>query len=144
MPIVYRLSTELKREPELVQLAQALTLDAARPLLGLKGDHGLYGSDEWWENIRAGLIRSETRNGVIQRLYRAGMDSGPKPNSFEMICDDGTVWNESIRANVGDRNLYQVGNIVRAVYIHDRRKAPDRAGGQFVRILIEIRIVHSN
>ncbi len=51
MKLVYTLSEALKNDPEHVRLAQELTLDESRPLMGLKGTHGLFGCDEWWNSI---------------------------------------------------------------------------------------------
>lgn len=46
MRLVYQLAEELRRDPEQVFLVQSLTLDKNRPLLGLKGSFGLFGSKE--------------------------------------------------------------------------------------------------
>src|SRR5690606_27061228 len=86
MKVVYQLADELARNPVHVELVQALTLDAAKPLLGLKGKHGLFGSAEWWENIRRRRIRTEVRSGVIERTYFAGQGSrrGDQVNSITL------------------------------------------------------------
>lgn len=44
--IVYRLAIDLAGDPEHVALAQALTLNAAKPEMGLSERYGLFGSDE--------------------------------------------------------------------------------------------------
>lgn len=44
MRLTYQLAEELRRDPEQVFLVQSLTLDKNRPLLGLKGSFGLFGS----------------------------------------------------------------------------------------------------
>lgn len=142
MPVVYRLSVELSREPELVSLAQATTLDAGRPLIGLKGSLGLYGSQEWWDNIRTGVMPQKRRSGIIQRRYRTGMDSGTIPNTFEMVCDDGEICEEGIYANSShDEALFQPGKRVEILYVFDELKVPSRDGGpQYSDIVVEVSI----
>lgn len=54
--LVYQLSEELRKNPRLVELAQAMTLENSKPFAGLKGTYGLYGSEESWSNIRNGVI----------------------------------------------------------------------------------------
>jgi len=44
MKLVYCLFDELKARPEQIALTQALTLDQSKPMMGLKGSHGLFGS----------------------------------------------------------------------------------------------------
>lgn len=56
MKIVYHLSVELKTNLERISLTQALTLDTSRPSMGLKGNLGLFGSGEWWNNIKNGTM----------------------------------------------------------------------------------------
>ena len=43
MRLICRLEHDLERDRERVSLAQALTLDKTRPLIGLKGTYGLFG-----------------------------------------------------------------------------------------------------
>lgn len=74
---IYSLALELAENPELIATAQALTLDTTRSYIGLRGRHGLFGSDEWWCNIESGVIPSMERSGVIQRVYTVGHDTAP-------------------------------------------------------------------
>ena len=52
MRTVYDLEIKLQSDPEQVRDAQALTLDGSRPLMGLAGTYGLFGSAEWWGNLK--------------------------------------------------------------------------------------------
>jgi hypothetical protein len=63
MKLVYQLSVDLAENPASMYRIQKTTLDESKPLIGLKGTYGLYGSDEWWNNII---------NGVIPLVYRSG------------------------------------------------------------------------
>ena len=55
MKVVYSLRNDLEKDPSKVRDAQSLTLNDARPMLGLKGNRGLFGSEEWWSNIESGV-----------------------------------------------------------------------------------------
>ncbi|RYE42499.1 MAG: hypothetical protein EOP24_32480 [Hyphomicrobiales bacterium] len=132
MKRVYLLSEDLKANPERVALAQALTLNASKPRMGLKGTLGLFGSPEWWANIEQRKMPLLLVQGTILRTYYAGMDeSDQKINSFELRLDDGGVHNESIYANdKADRALFQAGHRVEVVYALDElKRQPAENGG---------------
>lgn len=145
MKVVYTLREELSRNPEYVAQVQALTLDLERPRLGLKGTHGLYGSDEWWESIRVQRIPSTVVSGRITELFFAGQDSrwGDQVNSFQLELQDGSMIEESIYANrKPDRKLFVVGAAVRIVYVLDEMKEqPARDGGvSYSRSVLEMAV----
>src|SRR5262249_45011523 len=100
MMLVYELSRELRDDPERIALVQALTLNPQRPRMGLKGTHGLFGSEEWWSNIHTGRMRTKTVRGTIEELYFAGQDArwGDEVNSFRLRTEGGSLFDESIRA----------------------------------------------
>ncbi len=56
---VYSLRLELENDNAHMLKVQSLTLDESRPLLGLKGRKGLFGSTKWWENIRNKKMRDK-------------------------------------------------------------------------------------
>ena len=120
--VVYLLSEELKNDPEQVSKAQALTLDDTRQF-GLKGSHGLFGSEEWWKNIDDGILPLKKVSGVISRLYVAGQDTEEDENEFVLNLDDGREHIESIFANKkADEKLFKVGARVDIVYVLDELK----------------------
>lgn len=133
MKVVYALREELRRKPESVAQVQALTLDHERPLLGLKGRHGLYGSDAWWESIACGRIESRVVSGTITELFFAGQDArwGDQVNSFRLKLQDGSVIEESIYTHrKSDRGLFVIGGMVCIAYALDELKhQPGRDGG---------------
>jgi hypothetical protein len=123
MRLIYTLSEKLKNDPEHVKLAQALTLDETRPLMGLKGTHGLFGSDEWWNSIYTKKMKLKFVSGVITRTYYAGMDSDRRHNSYELALDNGSLHQESFYANNDeDIGLYKSGKRVLIVYALDELK----------------------
>ena len=129
MKLIYDLARDLEANPGRVAAAQALTLNAARPLMGLKGTHGLSGSEAWWESIRRGRMPLEFVAGVALRAYVVGQgDSGPN-NTVDLRLDDGSTRAVGIYAN--DRRdvaLFRPGCRVELVYALDelkRQPAPD-------------------
>ena len=123
MKLVYRLSKSLKDDPEHVKRAQDLTLDETRPLMGLKGTHGLFGSDEWWNSIYSKKMKLKFVSVLITRTYYAGMDSDRRHNSYELALDNGSLHQESFYANNSkDIGLYEVGKKVLIVYALDELK----------------------
>ena len=94
----YTLAEALAQDPARVTRTQSLTLDSAKPLMGLKGRHGLFASDAWWDSIKAGRIQTQTVTGSIERTYFAGQESRPddQVNSFILRLADGSTVDESI------------------------------------------------
>lgn len=129
MKVVYTLRSELARDPEQVGRAQALTLDQDKPLLGLKGTHGLYGAEDWWRNAEAGVIPSRQYKGVIRRLYVAGQGDGEEFNAFEIESNDGVKYADSILLNdEANRPLYRVGALAEIATILNELKRPEPDG----------------
>lgn len=130
MQLVYKLSEALARDPETIALTQALTLDPDRPHMGLKGTHGLFGSEEWWENIRQGKIKTKTISGIIKRIYHVGMGPATKPNEMEIVLDDGTIVREGIYVTSKKYlPLISPGNKITVNYVMDELK-----GSSYIRV----------
>lgn len=132
MKRVYLLSRELEADPEQVALAQALTLNAAKPRMGLKGTLGLFGSPEWWASIEQRKMPLRFISGVIQRAYVAGQDeSVTLNNAIDLLLDDGSVLMESIYVNnKDDVNLFRAGHWVEVAYALDElKRQPAQDGG---------------
>jgi hypothetical protein len=142
MRLIYTLSEEIKNDPEHVRLAQELTLDKTRPLMGLKGAHGLFGSDEWWNSIYTKKMKLKYVSGVITKTYYAGMDSDRRHNSYELVLDNGSLHQESFYAtNDKDIGLYKTGKKVLIVYALDELK---RQSGERKYLEIPVEIAISN
>lgn len=91
MKIVYRLIDELKDDPERLAITQSLTLNTSKPLSGLKGTFGLFGSQEWWENIKQGKMPLLLLGGIVRRAYIADQDGTNENDSIDLLLSDGTV-----------------------------------------------------
>jgi hypothetical protein len=140
--MVYQLSKELAQDSEQIADAQALTLDQSRPHFGLKGSFGLFGSAEWWANIKTGVMPLKHLSGVIKRIYVAGQERSGAPNAFDLLSDNGQVRMEGIYVNSPeDFALYQVGRKVDIVYVLDELKMPLPDGGKnYSEIVLEVSI----
>lgn len=130
MITVYRLETELKNDPNYIKDAQALTLDTSKPLMGLSGKKGLFGSNQWWANIRNGLIPSFNKTGVILQAYIVGQDKVCFNNTIDILLEDGTIESIGIFVNKeSDANLFKEGHVATIVYILDELKAQPASNG---------------
>lgn len=122
--LVFQLSEEHKKNFYLVKETQELTLDKSRPFMGLKGTFGLYGSEEWWNSIKNGRIKSYIITGKICRLYEAGQDNEGEINSFTLISDSKKLWDEGIYLNnSNDISLFKIGKRVKILYILNELKS---------------------
>ncbi|WP_145964096.1 hypothetical protein [Chromobacterium phragmitis] len=133
MKRVYDLAGALKRKPDYVKAVQEMTLNTSKPFLGLKGIHGLWGSDQWWESIRSGRLTVKTVTGVILEMVFSGQDArwGDQTNSFNLKLEDGSVVLESIYTHEKtDRKLFRPGAKVVIAYVLDElKKQPSQGGG---------------
>lgn len=143
MKLVFQLSDELRVDPERVALTQALTLNASKPQIGLKGTHGLFGSQEWWDSIFQRKMPLLFISGVIERAYIAGQDEQDMNNTVDLVQADGVVRSVGIYVNDrGDVRLFQPGRRVDIVYALDELKlqpAPD-GGVNYSKVALEMAV----
>lgn len=142
MKLVYQLSEELKHDPGQVAKAQALTQDDSKPF-GLKGTHGLYGSEVWWNNIKKNVLPLRQISGVIERLYVSGQEQSSQANTFDLLLSDGSLHTESILVNSrADYQLFKVGSRVEILYVFDELKMQPAPGGgvNYLDILLEMAV----
>lgn len=140
---VYSLAQELEDSPERISNAQALTLDESRPLIGLKGTYGLFGSKEWWASIENKELPLEFVAGKIKRAYAAGQDHSPLNNTIDLICSDNTEISVGIYTNESsDIDLFREGHWVELVYaLDERKKQPARDGSlNIARLALEMAV----
>jgi len=143
MQNVYRLEIDLAADPEHVALAQALTLNAAKPQMGLSGRYGLFGSDEWWASIDAGKMPLQRHSGVITRVYRAGQDSSGANNTVDLMAEDGLVHSVGIYVNdPKDVALFLPGHAAQIVYALDELKpqAAINSGSPHSKVALEMAV----
>lgn len=145
MKLVYDFAEILKEDTEQVRLAQALTLDTSRPRMGLSGNHGLFGSEEWWESIKNGRIKTATHSGIIEKTYFAGQDArwGNQINSFSLRLLDGSLIEQSIYVmKKTDQSLFVPGATVIMISALDELKfQPALDGGKnYSTVVLEVAI----
>jgi hypothetical protein len=147
LQLVYQLSIDLAGDPEQVKAVQALTKDQSRPLIGLRGAHGLFGSDEWWGNIQSGVLPIRQVSGVIKRLFVSGQEPNSEVNTFELLLDSGSKHIESIYTNNEvSRGLFKLESRVEILYALDELKMQPAANGgvNYSEIVLEMAIYASN
>jgi hypothetical protein len=145
MKLVYELAKDLERDPEQVRHTRELTLDASRPLMGLRGNCGLFATEEWWQSIKSGRLKTKPIAGVIETTYFAGQDArwGDEVNSMRLLLDDGTRHDDSIYAlERSDAKLFIPGARVVLVYVLDQLKQQPAADGlvNYLDILLEVAV----
>lgn len=138
--LVYELLEELKHDHEQVAMAQALTKDDSKSF-GLKGTHGLFGSEEWWENIKNGVMPTRHISGVIDRLFVSGQEQDSEENAFDLLLDDGSIHTESIFVNnKSDIDLFKKGSRVEVLYALDELKSDSPGGANYSEIVLEMAV----
>src|SRR5436305_11229834 len=67
---------------------------------GIEPTHGLYGSGEWWDNVRNGTLPVHRVQGTIIRVY----NEGPYRDQpvFDMRTEDGKEYTWEQHANDSD------------------------------------------
>ena len=143
MKLVYQLIEDLKNNVQRVVKTQSLTLNDDKPLMGLKGTHGLFASDEWWESIRQGKIPVQKIEGIVQRAYIAGQDKSAFNDMVDLLLDDGSICSIGIYTNnKADTELFKPGAKAVIAYALDELKsqpAPD-GGVNYSRVALEMAV----
>lgn len=62
-----------------IRLVQKATFETEK--FGLQQTHGLFGSEEWWNNVNNGDLPLHTKRGIITKVYKGSMGDWPE---FEM------------------------------------------------------------
>ena len=141
LELVYEFSKDMTNDPHLIRDTHQLTLDKSRPFMGLRGDKGLFGTQEWWENIHAKVIPSDIKSGVITRTYVAGIENLAQDNSFEYVDDTGKLHDEGIYTlNKNKRSLFRLNHLVVIYYAYDEMKASTIEDPDYLCNVIEMAI----
>ena len=143
MKLVYLLSEELKNDPEYVSLTQKLTLDKSKPYIGLNGTYGLFGSQEWWDNINNNKMPLLFLSGIIKRAYIAGQEPLRYNNTIDLLLDDGSI--QMVGIYVNDKSnayLFKVGYKTSIIYALDELKsgAARNFGQKYNEIALEMAV----
>ncbi|MFW2073062.1 hypothetical protein ACG9Y7_06410 [Acinetobacter gerneri] len=135
MQSVYHVKVNIEQNPNHVKKVQALTLNQSRPMHGLKGTYGLYGSQEWLNNLDAGIIPQVKISGIIQRIYTVDMDNGEVPDTIDIKLDDsGKIVSKGIFVNnKANITLFKVGKRVDILYYLEEMKAMDYSTGEQIK-----------
>ena len=121
MKKIYDLKIALVDDPVRVENTQKLTLDETRPLMGLAGLYGLFGSPEWWGNLNSGKIPTKVYEGIVESLQFEGMHN--EGRSFTLrLADGGTYTYSCVANNKRDLKAYRVGQKVRVTMLSERKK----------------------
>ncbi|MFT3728250.1 MAG: hypothetical protein QM759_10545 [Terricaulis sp.] len=120
---VFDLREDLRANPDRVRLAQALTLNADKTKMGLKGARGLFGSSEWWGNIESGNMPTMQISGVIVRAYYAGQGGSGPNNMIDVLTDEGRRETVGIYVNDPENvRFFQNGHRAEVIYALDELK----------------------
>jgi len=132
MKAIYLLSEDVTR----IRHVQEATLH--RDDAGLKITHGLYGSEDWWDSIKSGVLHTTTIKGVISKVYMSGHNDYPE---FEILSNDGhkTSWTRDVN-NGFDDNVYKVGKKIEIDFVLQKFKNVCPILGEDSKCVIEIRI----
>jgi hypothetical protein len=135
MKLVYTLEDEVARDPSLITLTQAFAQ--------VGGVYGLFGSDEWWGNVRNGSVPRRHVSGTIESMIRLGTDPVPQPNGFELVAEDGTTHELSIVVTSRkDAALFRVGSRVDVLYVLNEldAQAGPAIGPKSLQVLLEMAV----
>ena len=98
----------LQSDASHIENVQKATLETK--IYGIVSEHGLFGSNEWWQALAHGEIEIQTIEGVISEVYMAGHNDFPE---FK-IMSDGNVTSWERKA---DSTLYKEGALVKLEYV---------------------------
>jgi hypothetical protein len=104
MEVLYRLGDDTPR-------LEAMRRRSVESDEGLAPDHGTIGSEEWWSNVRRGVVRSQDVDGVVVRVFWGSM------NDYAMFALRGADGAETEWTRQGDITRYAVGARARVTYV---------------------------
>jgi len=130
---------QLKEDQRLIQQVQRATRTTEN--FGIEPTHGIFGSDEWWQNIESGRLALHTLKGKITKVYMSGM--GPKGDwpEFKMVSDTGeeSSWTRMMHLAEQDQ-LYRVGAPIEIDFVWQQHRPKSFDHGAEVRQVLEVRI----
>ena len=141
LELVYEFSKDIANDPDMIRDTHKLTLDDTKPFMGLRGDKGLFATQEWWDNIHAKVIPSEIKSGVITRTYTAGMENLSEDNSFDYVDKKGDIYSEGIYTlNKAQKKLFKLNHLVVIYYVYDEMKSSTLEDPDFCPTVVEMAI----
>jgi len=132
----------LKMNSDHIAKVQQATLTTKE--FGIEPTHGLFGSEEWWQQIENGSLPVHTLLGEIVRVYMASMNDWPM---FEVIAEDGSLHQFTQQISPSAPTFdepYVVGRKVRVDYVwqNSRKDSPDWGLSNETQVVIAIRTQH--
>lgn len=141
MILTYSFKEDMVNQEDMIRDTINLTLDPDKPLLGIKGDKGLYATPEWWKSIENRNIPSITFCGEIIRTYVAGMDNSNTDNSFSFLSQDNMILDESIYyIDKKHQQLFKKRHFVVIVYAFDEMKSSTPENPDFCPTILEMAV----
>ena len=115
---------DLRHDGDHVAAVQKATLSTTD--FGLVPEHGLFGSDEWWQAVDSGEIPTHVSEGRISRVFMSGHNDYPEftvgGRSWTRQTSETTGGTLSRRAKA---ELFRVGSYARVLYVMQKSKRPD-------------------
>ncbi len=127
----------LRRDKQRIEAVQRATTTTRK--FGIMRTHGLFGSDQWWQNVQTGKLAVHTLKGVITRFYMGGMRDAPE---FIVRSDDGKESSWLRQANSEELDgFYAAGRRIEIDYVLQRHRLfSDGFWPKQHPVVIEIRI----
>lgn len=123
---------DLKDDKDKISNIQKATLTT--DYAGLKIEHGLFGTEEWWQAVNNGLFLKKMIEGKISKVYMSG--HGSNYPEFEIENVEGkTQWTRE-----GEDKYFVVGKKVRLAYIPQKFKQPSKILGEHSKTVLKIEI----
>jgi len=117
----------LEKDREYIERVQMATVQSGE--FAIRCDHGLFGSQQWWDAIRDATVPTHRVDGVIVQIYRRG--DWPE---FEIEADgERSTW-----ALDGDAGRYAVGKRARVEFVTLEYQKPQPDGERSTRVVLGI------
>jgi hypothetical protein len=126
---------DLKEDTGLIYTYQSYTREGR---CGFVPEHGLFGSEEWWEAIKSGALPAHTLEGPILRADTLQTSGMLEQDYLELEIADpdspGLSWN--LFDDQTDRSRFVVGQQARLTYVLQRGQSTLSSGPE--KIMLEV------
>lgn len=136
MPDAMKPAYQLKNDTTFIVQVQNATRNTDD--FGIEMTHGLFGSQEWWEQIASGKLTLHTLRGVITERFWSGMADWPM---IKVESDTGEIsdWTRQVNTEEQDA-LYIPGQRLEIDYVLQRHRPKSVDGGAEIKQVIEVRV----
>jgi hypothetical protein len=109
---------DLREDHQRIRWMQEATMTTRD--FGLEPTHGLFGSEDWWQNIELGRLPTFQVSGLITNVYNIGEGDHPE---FSMVDNLGieTTWKREVN-HADDDDLYIIGRMIELEYVLQRTR----------------------